>query len=213
MPIPLAIAAGVSLLPSVFKGISGLLQKKKITNPTDPGYQVNNEVIDNARILGDQYSNYNLPGYNQTLTNIDNSFNNAYASGVQAAGSGDDVLDLATKLAYGKTQAINSLSTQVGQGRQQALMNYLNAKAAAGQQTVDANTYQRQKYMQELQRNAALEQSSAQNIYGAADDASTVISKLLLMNRNKTGAINTNPYTTGADTAFNYTGATNPNLT
>ncbi len=210
MPIPLLAAAAVSLAPSIFKGISGLFQKKKITNPIDPGYQINNEVVDNARILGDQYSNYTLPGYNQTLSNIDNSFNNAYSAGVQGASNGGDVLDLATKMAYGKTQAINNLGLQVGQGRQQALMNYLNAKSLAGQQSVDANAYQRQKYMQELQRNAALEQSSAQNTYGALDDASSVISKLLLMNRNQPAK--TNPYTSVADTAFNYTGSSFPNL-
>lgn len=213
MPIPLLAYAAVALAPSIYKGISGALQKKKMSNPTDPGYQINNEVVDNARILGDQYSNYTLPGYNQAVNNIDSSFNNAYSSGVQGASSGGDVLDLATKMAYGKTQAINSLSTQVGQGRQQALMNYLNAKAGAGQQSVDKNAFERQRYMQELQRNAGLEQASAQNIYGAIDDTSTVLSKLMMMNYGKAGGASTNPYRTAADTAFNYTGSSYPNLT
>lgn len=210
MPIPLLAYAAVALAPSIYKGISGALQKKKITNATDPGYQVNNEAVDNARILGDQYSNYTLPGYGQALSNIDNSFNNAYASGVQGAGSGDDVLDLATKMAYGKTRAISDLSSQVGQGRQQALMNYLNAKAASGQQSVDANAYERQRYMQELQRNAALEQASAQNTYGAIDDASTVALQFMMANNKSPNA---KRWGGAANTAFNYTGSSNPNLT
>ena len=77
---PLAGAA-FSLIPSLFGAIKGGKQRReaeRIRNSSvDPGYQMNQGVIDNARILSDRASNYTIPGYERALQNINQSYNNA----------------------------------------------------------------------------------------------------------------------------------------
>lgn len=182
MPLPLLAAAGVSLIPSAFKAISGILQGNQANKikPVDPGYQMNNQVIDNARILGDRYGNYQMPGYNQALDNINQTGANGFYNASQGATSGGDILDAATRIAYGQNQATNQLAVQNAQGKEGALQDYLGANAAAGQQYQNANAYDRQKYQQQLEQKAALQQSSAQNIYGALDSAGSVATSFLM---------------------------------
>lgn len=182
MPLPLLAAAGISLLPSAFKAVSGIFQSNKAgkLNPIDPGYQVNQNVIDNARILSDRYTNYQIPGYNQALQNINSTGQTAFGNAVQGASSSGDILDAATKIAYGQNQSTNQLAVQNAQGKEGALQDYLGANAAAGQQYVDKNAYDRQKYQQQLQEKAALTQAGAQNTYGALDSASSVATSFLM---------------------------------
>lgn len=182
MPLPLVAAAGASLLPSAFKAISGIFQKNKANkiNPVNPGYQINNAVVDNARILGERYNNYEMPGYGQALSNIYQSGANAFAQGSQGAGSGGDILDLATKIAYGQNNAINQLGAQNAAGREQALGQSLQANAAAGQEYQNRNAYDRDMYQQQLREKAALTQAANQNIYGALDTGAAVASSFLM---------------------------------
>lgn len=179
MPLPLLAAAGISLAPSLFKLFKGIGQGGGPV-PVDPGYQINNDVVDNARILGENYNNYQLPGYNQTLNNLNTSYQSAFSGGVQGASSGGDVLDLANKLAYGKANDINSLGIQTANAKQNALANYLNSKSAAGQQYQDKNAYDRQNYQAALRARAAKQEASAQNVYGGLDTIANTATKFLM---------------------------------
>lgn len=172
--IPL-LAAGISLIPSIYKGIAGMKQARdaKRINPINPNYQMNQQVIDNARILGDRYGNYQMPGYGQAVNNINTGEASALAAGTQAASSGGDVLDLITKLNYNKGQNLNSLATQSAQGKEQALREYLQANAAAGEEYQAMNAYQRAEYDKKIREKAALLQQGNENIYGAINDAAT----------------------------------------
>src|SRR6478609_1676801 len=100
MAFPLA-SLGISLIPSLFKTITGASQRRKASaiNPINPGYQINNSVIDNATNLTNRANNYTMPGYGNAVDNIYTSGANAFNSGVQGATSSGDVLDLATRIA------------------------------------------------------------------------------------------------------------------
>jgi len=179
-PISL-VAGGVSLIPSLFKAISGGSQRREARriNPVDPGYVMNNGVINNARVLNERANNYTIPGYSNTLSNIDTNYSNAYNQGIQGASSGGDVLDLATKLAYGKTNATNQLDAQNAQGAEQAQMMALQGDVAAGEEYQAKNAYDRQRYEAELRRKAALLQAGNENMYGALDTGAAVAGSFL----------------------------------
>lgn len=170
------IGAGIGLIPSIFKAVSGFKQLNEAgkINPINPGFQINSQVVDNARVLGNRAGNYQMAGYGNAVNQIGTSTANAFAQGSQGASSGGDVLDLATKLAYGQQSQLNNLAVQNAQGADEALVQSLNANAQAGQQYQDKNAYDRGLYDQELRRKAALQQAGSENLYGALDTAATV---------------------------------------
>lgn len=199
----IAIAgAAIAAAPAIYKGVKGITQSSQASkmNPTNPGYQVNQGVIDNARTLSDQYGNYQLPGYASMAGNIDTDFSNAFSSGVKGASSGNDILQLATNMAYGKNKAYNQLGEENAQGKQGILGQYLNANAAAGQQYQNKNLYDQQQYQQQLQQKAALTQAGATNTYGAIDQLSGLASKY---------AFSANPIGGGSSTGGNNFGYSN----
>lgn len=175
------VGLGLSLLPAafkLFKGISQTHEANKI-NPVNPGFQMNNGIIDNARILGDKYNDYQMPGYNQAMDNINAGFTQSFDSGAQGASSGGDVLDLATKLDFNRGQDINKLAVQNASGKDAALGEYLNANAAAGNETVLKNAYDRDQYNKELARKAALNESGAANTFSSGDQLASVAGSAL----------------------------------
>lgn len=180
------LGGALSIGPAIFKGIKGISQinQSNAMHPNNPGYQMNQGVIDNAKTLSDQYGNYLLPGYSQAKSNIDNTFQNAFSSGVQGATSGGDVLDLATRMAYGKNNAYNNLDIQNAQGKQSALASYLQGNAAAGQEYVNKNAYDRDIYQGQLREKAALKQAGEANLFGGIDQAAGAGSKLLFSQNN-----------------------------
>lgn len=181
MPIPLAVAAGAALLPSVYKLIAGGKQVKDAKNmkPVNPGYQMNTQVIDNARVLGDRYSNYTMPGMTQAQNQIGTNFATGLATGTQGATSAGDVLDLAARLSYGANQANNTLMTQNASGKDQALLQSLSANAQAGQQYQNKNLFDIEEYQRQLREKAALLQAGNVNQFGAANDVSRLGTSLL----------------------------------
>lgn len=180
MPAPL-LAAGISLLPSAFKAIQGIGQRRRANqiNPVNPGFQMNSGIIDNARILGERANNYQIPGYSQARTNIQSSYGQAFNQGVQGASSGGDVLDLATKLAYGQGNQLNQLAAQNASGAERAQLQSLQANAAAGAEYQAKNAYERAEYDKKLAEKAALLEGGTQNIYGALTEGATAATDYL----------------------------------
>jgi len=173
MPV---IGAVASLAPSIFKAISGISQRRKGNkmNPIDPGYQMNQGVLQNRDILQNNYGNYEMPGYSRASGKIGSAYGSAFNNGVNGASSSGDVLDLATKLAYGQSQAIGDLETENAMGKERARGQFLNANAMAGEEAVKKNEYDRMLYQQKLREKAALTQSGTENIYGAMDQGASV---------------------------------------
>lgn len=178
---------GAALIPQGIKLVSGLFQKKKANdiNAVDPGYQMNTEVIDNARILGDRYNNFITAGTQDAINNLNTSEATAFGQGVQGATSGGDVLDLATKLSYGTGKRLNDIATQNAIGKDKAMLQYLGAKGQAGQELVNKNAYDRDIYQRKLAEKAALTEASNQNTFGAIDSLSSILGATL-GGRNKT---------------------------
>lgn len=181
MAIGSALGIGVGLVPSLFKLFSGIGQKNRANkiNPVNPSYQINTGVIDNARQLQDRAGNYQMAGYNNAVSQIGGATANAFNQGIQGATSSGDILDLATKLAYGQSQQLNNLAVQNAQGADQALLQSLNANAQAGQEYQNKNAYDRDIYQQQLREKAGLTQAANENIYGGIDTAVTIGTTLL----------------------------------
>jgi len=176
------IGAGISLLPALFKGISGISQKRQANriNPVDPNFQMNQGVINNASTLRNRVGNYNLPGYTKAVQDIGRNGATAFGNGIQGSSSGGDVLDLATRIAYGSGNQINDLNVSNAQGQERALMQSLDANAQEGAQYQAKNAYDREQYMMKLREKAGLTQSANENIYGAVNSAANVGSNLAL---------------------------------
>lgn len=151
--------------------------KANALKPQNPGYQINQGVIDNAKTLSDQYGNYHLPGYSQMSDTINRNYADAFSRGSQGATSSADVLDLATKMAYGKNSGDNQLNVENAQGKQGLLGSYLDANEAAGREYQGANAYDRDMYQQQLKEKAALDQAGATNEFGAFDQIAGAASK------------------------------------
>lgn len=170
------IGTAVSLIPSIYKTISGISQvaRGKGINPINPGYQVNSGVIDNARILGNRYTNYEMAGYGDAVNNLNTAASASMDMATQGASSSGDIIDAATKINYGTGQNLNDLAVQSAQGKDQALLQSLDAKAAAGQEYQNKNAYDRQLYQGKLNEKAALIQGGNDNIYGGLDQIGSV---------------------------------------
>lgn len=175
------IGAALSFAPSLFKFFSGNSQVRQANrlHPVEPQFQMNQGIIDNARVLGNRYNNYQMAGYGQAQNNLQTNFSNAFSQGIQGASSGADVLDLATKLNYGQGQGTNQLAFQNAQGKDQALLQSLDANASAGNELVKKNMYDLQEYQRKLQEKAALLQAGKQNMFSAGDDVASGLGSLL----------------------------------
>lgn len=179
-PYGTAIGAVAGLGLAGVKYLQGSDQRRRgdAIRLNNPGYEMNKEIIDNARITGDTYANYRLPGYQQLMSSLDRNFNDSFSHAQQGASSSGDVLDAANKLQLGKGQQLEKVAAQNAQGKQSALMQYLAAKAAAGAEIQDKNTYDRSEYEKQLQLKNQLYNNATLNQYGAADQAGKLVAAL-----------------------------------
>lgn len=148
------IAGGVALAGSAVNasGAKKQMSQAELMATRDPGYQGNPALQENARILGDRFSNYQLPGYSAARENIDRAGEMGYRSALQGATSSSDILDAATRIAYGSQMSANNLATQQAAGEERALMDYLTANQLAGQEIQDANRWDRDQYLRDQTR-------------------------------------------------------------
>jgi hypothetical protein len=201
MPLDPTLGLATAVLPSIFGAVEGIGQRRQAkrirANAKDPGYELNSGVMQNRETLANRYGNYEMPGYNQALNNIGSSSATAFNSGVQGASSSGDVLDLATRIAYGTGQQQRQLETQNAQGKEGALFDYLGTNVAAGQERQNANAYDRDQYNRQLDEAAALYNAGGQNINSAITGASSVGTSFLMNPSQKSGQtmgqINGNP--------------------
>lgn len=184
-----ALSAGAAIIPSIFGAISGIGQRRQAKRLRDsavnPGFQMNTGVLQNADTLQNRYGNYQIPGYNQTLNNIGQSSASAFNAGSQGASSGTDVLDLATRIAYGTGQQQRQLGMQNAEGKENAMFDYLQGNQLAGQERQNSNAYDRQLYQQQLAEAAALYDAGNQNINSGITGASSIGTSLLMNPQRK----------------------------
>lgn len=196
-------AAAIAAIPSVISTIDGIGQRRQAkrlrAKAVNPGYQMNTGVLNNAEILRNRYGNYQMPGYNQALNNINSGSASAFNSGVRGASSSGDVLDLATRIAYGTGQQARQLDMNNAQSKDNALSDYMNANSAAGQERVNSNAYDRQLYQNQLEEASALYGAGSQNINNGVSGMASIGSSLAMnpqigaYNGNTMGQLNGNP--------------------
>lgn len=183
-PAGMLAGAALSAIPSIFGAVRGIGQRRQAkrirANAVDPGYELNSGVMQNADILKNRYNNYSLPGYSMQMNRIGTNAATAFDAGSRGASSGGDILDLATKIAYGTGQQQNDLVMQNAQGKENALGGFLNANAAAGQERQNANAYEREQYMNKLQEAAALFGAGDQNLNNASIGLGSIGSTLAM---------------------------------
>lgn len=184
MALPLLASAGLASIPSLFGALTGIGQRRQAKRLreqiVEPNFQQNQGVLQNRDIQAARFGNYQIPGYNQLMNNINSSAGSAFNQGIQGASSSNDVLDLATRIAYGQGQQQRQLGMQNAMGKENALGDFLNANIQAGQERVNANEWDRQKYMNQLAEAAALYQGGGQNIFNSLAGASTIASSAFL---------------------------------
>lgn len=189
MAAPL-IAAGIAAIPSIFSGIRSIGQRRQAkrirANAVDPGYEMNSGIMQNADTLRNRYLNYSIPGLSQQFNRLGTNAASAMDAGLQGATSGADVLDLATKIAYGTGQQQNQLMLQNAQGRDAAMGAYLDANALAGQERQNVNAYARDRFQQQLNEAASLYGASDQNLYNTLTGMSSLGTTLLMDGKSKT---------------------------
>lgn len=175
------VAAGVSVGTAAFKFFQGRAQARQARqireSAVDPGFERNQGLIDSSRMLGDRYFNYTLPGQSVMEQNINLGASEAFSQGVRGATSGQDVMGLATRVQQGRQQGLNQLGVQSAQGREQALLQYLDAQNAVGADSVRVNMLENQRFDQQMAEAAALQQAGVTNQYGAVNELGAGVSQ------------------------------------
>lgn len=163
------IAGGVSLAGTLIGAQSAKKQMRQAEqmNVQNPGYRPNPALEENANILRNRFSNYTLPGYSTAVDAIDRQGEMAYTAALQGATSSSDILDAATRIAYGNQLATNDLNLRQAQGQEQALMQYLSANQMAGQEEANANAWDREEYLSRQKQQAELYNAGMLNMNNA----------------------------------------------
>lgn len=199
------IAGGVALAGTATQASSAKKQmsQAELMATRDPGYTGNPALEENARILGDRFSNYRLPGYSAAVDNIDRQAEMGYRSALQGATSSSDILDAATRIAYGSQASANQLASQQAVGEERALMDYLTANQLAGQEMQGANQWERDQYLRNRSDQANLTNAGMANMGNAVQGTLNTIGSLA---GYKLGQ---NPYGNNTPTAGNINSSSN----
>lgn len=152
------IVGGVSLAAGA---ISSSQAKKQMDNAeamslANPGYQGNPALEANAQMLQNRFTNYTLPNYTSAVESIDRQAEMGFRAATQGALSSSDILDAATRIAYGSQLANNQLNVAQAQGEDAAMMDYLTANQMAGQNIAEQNEWERMENARRRQERAQL---------------------------------------------------------
>lgn len=180
MSFAAVVSGGVALAGMAIQADAGAKQMAdaKAMSVVDPGYQGNPALARRAEVLGNRAVNYTLPGSSQALRDIDRAAESAFQAGVQGATSSNDVLDLAARMAYTTQSSRNRLAAQQAQGEEQALLQYLDAEAQAGQEVANANQWDRQEYQYDRQAQANLDNAGRINLNNAIQSGLSTVGQI-----------------------------------
>lgn len=179
---PLSIAgAAIGIAPTIAGWFTGGAQRRRARqiNPVDPGFVANPGILDNKRIMDELYGNYTLPGRSGIESNLSASTAGGMAMATQGASSSGDIIDAAARITQGQNQAVNNLGIQQAEMKNGLLPGVMDANAQAGQQVVDRNMYDQNRYQQQLEEKAALTQAGAINQFKSLDNLATLGGTLL----------------------------------
>lgn len=184
------VVGGISLGSAAISASKGKQQmdRAEIMGSQAPAFQGNPNLQANADILQNRFTNYRLPGYSEASRNIDRAGEMGYRSVLQGASSSSDILEGATRIAYGSQSAYNNLNATQAQGQNAALMDYITANAQAGQEVAQNNAWQREQYLRNQQNQANLMNAGMANVGNATQSGLNTLGMLggyLLTNPNQ----------------------------
>jgi len=177
MPIPIALAAaGISAIPSIIKGVSGLFQigkgnrlAKQNVRPT----QLVNENIAKNAAMAEQMANQGLPQaqYNQAIQGINRNQSGAYAGLGRSANPSAGLASL-VRAGNDAVLGLTAADSQARIGNQRFAFG--QRSALANEQKDVFNWNSKQKYIENAQAAAALQGAGRQNAFGGLSDLATI---------------------------------------
>lgn len=170
-----AITTGaVGLLGAGAQIFSGIRQKNRAKNireqAVDPGIQRDYSLDRVTNTLFQNYSNWNLPGYQKYVDQIQSNQASANNLAMVGATSSADVLNSITANQAQTDESLANLALQSASGRERALMEYLQSVRAQGQDQIRVNQQELGRYDRTLNEAAALEGAGTQNIWGGVQE-------------------------------------------
>lgn len=145
-------------------------QRKILSSATDPGVHANYGLQRASEIIGDNYSNYSLPGLSRYQEQISTNSATAMDSIREGATSSEDLLSGAARVQSVADQSAGSLYAQEAQGKTAALDQYTNSIAAVGADQVRVNNVKLDRYDALLREASALGGASSQNLTNGIQD-------------------------------------------
>lgn len=145
-------------------------QRRILDSAVDPGVQQNYGLARASEILGDNYSNYNLPGLSRFQEQLSTNSATAMDRIREGATSSEDLLSGAARVQSIENQSAGSLYAQEAQGKTAALDRYLNSVTAVGADQVRVNNVQLDRYDALLREAAAMGGASTQNLNNGIQD-------------------------------------------
>lgn len=178
-----AITSGaVGLIGAGAQIYSGIKQKKRANNirssAVDPGIQRDYSLDRVTNTLFQNYSNWNLPGYNNYVSQIQSNQASANNMAMLGATSSADVLNSITSNQAQTDRSLAELALQSASGRERALMEYLQSVRAQGQDQIRVNQMELGRYDRTLNEAAALEGAGTQNIWGGVQEGMVSVGAL-----------------------------------
>lgn len=155
----------------IFSGIRQRNQAERIReSAVDPGIQKNYSLDRVTNTLFQNYSNWNLPGYNNYVNQLGTTQATSNRAATVGASSSADILNSITNNQAQTDQALEGLAMQNASGRERALMEYLNSVRQQGQDQIRVNQMELGRYQDTLNEAGALEGAGIQNIYGGLQE-------------------------------------------
>lgn len=176
MPIPyMGIGAAASAVGGLYKLGSGIYQgiKGAKMHPKRPTYNIPSEIGANQAMFRAQANSTRIPGQAIAENNIKAGSANAMRNVQNASRNTSDILAAASQVNSNQNSAFNNLAVQGAQNQMANRDRLANANQTMADYKNQAFDYNKnQPYMNQMAQKMALQQSGAQNIYGALGDAS-----------------------------------------
>lgn len=178
-----AITAGaIGVVGTGAQIFSGIRQRNRANDiresAVDPGIQRNYALDRVTNTLFQNYSNWNLPGYNNYVNQVGSTQASSNRDAALGATSSADVLNSITSNQAQTNQALENLAMQNASGRERALMEYLNSVRQQGQDQIRTNEMELMRYQDTINEAAALEGAGIQNIYGGIQEGMMTVGAL-----------------------------------
>lgn len=156
----------------IYQGINQRNKAKRIRDTAvDPGISRNYALDRVTNTLFQNYSNWNLPGYNNYVNQVGTNMASANNLAVVGATSSADILNSVTASQEVADRSLADLALQSASGRERALMQYLQASSNQWQDQVRVNQMELERYNAKLREAGALEGAGIQNTWGGFQDA------------------------------------------